>query len=66
LEDLARHIIRVSFSQELMNCGEEELQVLYRSKDGKEEKKFDALEWLAAMCSHIPGKGEEMVSYCGY
>jgi hypothetical protein len=29
----------------LNSYGEEEAQVLYRSKDGKEEKIFDALEW---------------------
>jgi len=22
---------------------------------------FNALEWLAAMCSHVPNKGEQMV-----
>jgi len=38
----------------------------YQSKDGKEEKIFDGLEWLAAMCSHIPNKGEQMVRYYGY
>jgi len=27
---------------------------------------FDAPEWLAAMCSHVPNKGERMVRYCGY
>jgi hypothetical protein len=27
---------------------------------------FDALEWLAAMCSHVPNKGEQMVRYYGY
>jgi hypothetical protein len=32
----------------------EESKVLYRSKDGKNEKTFDALEWLAAMCSPCP------------
>jgi len=32
----------------------EETKVIYQSKDGKEEKIFDALEWLAAMCSHPP------------
>jgi len=32
----------------------EESKVRYQSKDGKEEKVFDALEWLAAMCSHPP------------
>ncbi len=37
---------------------------LYRSKDGKTDKTFDAIEWLAAMCSHVPNKGEQMVRYC--
>ncbi len=27
---------------------------------------FDACEWLAAMCSHIPSRGEQMVRYYGY
>jgi hypothetical protein len=66
MENLARYIIRASFSQERMSYVEEEAQVLYRSKDGKEQKAFDALEWLAAMCSHVPGKGEQMVRYYGY
>jgi hypothetical protein len=44
----------------------EESQVIYRSKDGKEEKVFEALEWLAAMCCHVPNKGEQMVRYYGY
>ena len=53
-------------------CGQEE----YRSKDGKETKVFDALEWLAAMpgaakpcedgCSHVPNKGEQMARYYGF
>ena len=34
--------------------------------DGKGEKIFDALEWLAAMCSHVPNKGEQMVRYYGH
>jgi hypothetical protein len=38
----------------------EESKVVYHSKDGKEEKVVDALEWLAAACSHIPNKGEQM------
>ena len=29
-------------------------------------KVFDALEWIAAMCSHVPNKGEQMVRYYGY
>jgi hypothetical protein len=55
--------------------------VLYRSKDGKNEKIFDALEWLAAMPACAcrtqtgalmsppkagkPNKGEQMVRYGG-
>jgi hypothetical protein len=27
---------------------------------------FAAMEWLAAMCSHVPNKGEQMVRYYGY
>jgi hypothetical protein len=32
---------------------QEESKVLYQSKDGKMEKAFDGLEWLAAMTSHV-------------
>jgi hypothetical protein len=38
----------------------EDSKVVYKSKDGREEKIFDALEWIAAMCSHVPNKGEQM------
>ena len=44
----------------------EESKVVYKSKDAKKEKTFDALEWLAAMASHVPNKGEQMVRYYGY
>jgi len=66
MENLARYIIRASFSQERMTYIPEDSKVVYRSKDDKEEKVFDALEWLAAMCSHVPNKGEQMVRYYGY
>ncbi len=49
MENLARYIIRASFSQERMTYIPEESKVVYESKDGKDEKVFDALEWLAAM-----------------
>ena len=39
------------------------LKVVYRAKDGTGEKVFDALEWLAAMCSRIPDRGEQMGQY---
>lgn len=44
----------------------EQSKVVYKSKDDKKEKIFDALEWLAAMCSHVPNRGEQMVRYYGY
>jgi len=43
-----------------------ESKVLYQSKDGQKEKAFDVLEWLAAMCSHVPNRGEQMVRYYGH
>jgi hypothetical protein len=66
MENLARYIIRTSFSQERMTYIPEESKVLYRSKDGKKENVFNVLEWLAAMWSHVPSKGEQMVRYYGY
>jgi hypothetical protein len=33
-----------------------ESKVIYESKDGKQEKVFDALDWLAAMTPHVPNK----------
>jgi len=74
MENLARYIIRASFSQERMTYLDQEGTVVYaakacpgrRSGNGKSVKVFPALEWLAAMCSHIPNQGEQMVRYYGY
>ena len=52
MENLARYIIRASFSQERMTYLPKESKVIYESKacprrrsgNGKEEKVFDALE----------------------
>jgi hypothetical protein len=66
MENLARYIIRASFSQERMHYLDQEGTVVYRSKRGETTKCFPAMEWLAAMCSHIPNRGEQMVRYYGY
>jgi hypothetical protein len=66
MENLSRYIIRASFSQERMTYLDHEGKVAYTSKDGKDTKVFPALEWMAAMCSHIPNRGEQMVKYYGY
>jgi hypothetical protein len=75
MENLARYIIRASFSQERMQYLDQEGKVIYtakacpgpRSGDKKTYAKvFPALEWLAAMCTHIPNRGEQMVKYYGF
>jgi hypothetical protein len=78
MENLARHIIQASGGDMLRKPAgiatcprneqylDQEAKVVYTSKDGKSTKVFDALEWLAAMCSHIPNKGEQMVRYYGF
>jgi hypothetical protein len=58
MENLARYIIRASFSQERMQYLDNKGIVIYSAKDNKERKIFYALEWLAAMCSHVPKRGE--------
>ena len=38
-----------------------------RRESARHEGGIEAyLEWPAAMCSHIPNRGEQMVRYCGY
>jgi hypothetical protein len=66
MENLGRYIIRTSFSQERMTYVRQQSKVVYESKDGKSKKTISALEWLAAMCSHVPDKGEQMVRHYGY
>jgi len=63
---MARYIIRASFSQERMKYLEQEGTVVYTGKDRTTNKVFPAMEWLAAMCTHIPHRGEQMVRYYGY
>jgi len=73
MENLARYIIRASFSQERMQYLDQVGTVVYTSKacpgprsgDGETAKHFPAMEWLAAMCSHIPNRGEHKVRYYG-
>ncbi len=41
-------------------------KVIYRAKSGRDQRIYDALEWLAAMMSHLPLKGEQLVKYYGH
>ncbi len=65
LERLACYVILASFSQERMRYLAEQGTVVYTAKDGSNRKVFAAEEWLAAMCSHVPDRGEQRVRYYG-
>jgi hypothetical protein len=72
LGNLARYIIRACFSQERMIYIPAEAsmdgvaKVVYTSKDRKSKKFFNALDWLARLVTHIPGRYEQTVRYYGY
>ncbi len=40
-------------------------KVVYTSKDRKFRKTFNALDWLARLVTHIPGRYEQTVRYYG-
>jgi hypothetical protein len=60
-ENLARYIIRASFSQERMEYYPQKSLVTYESKYGGQVAEFDPLEWMAALVSHIPDRGAQTV-----
>ena len=66
MENLARYIIRASFSQERLSYISEDSKVIYKSKSGNDTKEFDAVDFIASICSHIPNKNEQMVRYLGF
>ena len=41
-------------------------RVIYTSKDGWTRKTFEALDWLAHLVMHVPGRYEQTVRYYGY
>ena len=36
-------------------------QVIYTGKNSRVKEQFTALDWLARLVTHIPGKGEQLV-----
>jgi hypothetical protein len=70
--NLVRYIIRACFSQERkVYVPAEDLaagfaEVVYTSKDRKSRKVFNALDWLARLVTHIPGRYEQTVRYYGW
>jgi len=43
-----------------------ESRVIYKSRTGNDTKEFDATDFIASLCSHIPNQNEQMVRYNGY
>ncbi len=41
-------------------------KVVYTSKDRKSRKIFNAMDWLARLVTHIPGRYEQTVRYYGW
>ncbi len=72
LGNLARYIIRACFSQERMahipteDSHDGTAKVVYTSKDRKSRKIFNAMDWLARLVTHIPGRYEQTVRYYGW
>ena len=70
LEGLVQYVARAPLSQEKMLLDESGNKVIYRSKLNPSLKRnfqiFDPLEWIAAVTSHIPDKGQHMIRYYGY
>jgi len=66
MENLARYIIRASFSSERLSYVSEDSKVLYKSKSGNDTKEFDAVDFIASITSHIPNQNEQTVRYYGY
>lgn len=72
MEKLARYVVRAAFSKERMTYIPAQIsddgvaKVIYKSKDGKETKTFNALDWLAQLTTHIPDKNEQTVRYYGF
>ena len=54
MENFVRYIIRASFSQERMNYIREKSKVIYKSKDVTNTRRFDAVDFISSLASHIP------------
>ena len=43
-----------------------ESKVIYKSKTGNDSKEFEATDFIASICCHIPNQNEQTVRYLGY
>jgi hypothetical protein len=49
MENLARYIIRASFSAKRLNYIASEFRVIYKSRTGNDTKEFDATDFIASL-----------------
>lgn len=67
---MARYLIRAPFSMDKIRYDPATQTVIYKTKmvDGPNRnfEIFDALDFLAAVTSHIPNRSEHLVRYYGY
>lgn len=72
IEKLSQYIVRAPFSQERMiyipehDSADRKAMVIYEGKTSKLSETFTALDFLARLVTHIPGRGEQMVRYYGF
>jgi len=64
-QQVARYLLHPPLSLERMTYDDETGEVTYRSHRQHRLEKFDPLDWLARVASHIPEKGSQMVRYFG-
>jgi hypothetical protein len=69
-ENLARYLIRAPFSMNKIRYDHAAQSVIYKTKmiagSNRNFEIFDPLDFLAAVTSHIPNRGEHLVRYYGY
>jgi hypothetical protein len=69
-ENLARYLIRAPFSVNQIRYDHKARAVIYKTKmvrgTNRNFEIFDPLDFLAAVTSHIPNRGEHLVRYYGY
>ena len=71
MEGLVQYIARTPLSQKkILPAGSSDDKIIYRSRLNPSLKRnfriFDPPEWIAAITSHIPDKGQQMIRYYGY
>jgi hypothetical protein len=69
-ENLARYLIRAPFSMNKIRYDHAAQSVIYKTKmvpgANRNFEVFNPLDFLAAVTSHIPNRGEHLVRYYGY